>query len=246
MKIDSHHHFWRYSREEFSWVDDSMQRIRRHFPPTELSAELKQTGIDGVVTVQARQKIEETQWLLSLAAEHEFIKGVVGWLPLVDPQVRDPLRQFCEHKKLKAVRHVVQAEPDDRYLLRNDFNAGVAALAEFGLVYDILIFERHLPYAIEFVDRHPNQVFVLDHIAKPRIKEADYTLWTVEQLQPYWDTVLNAFGPRRMMFGSDWPVCLVACDYAHWYETVAELASPLTADEQARLFGATAREAYRL
>jgi L-fuconolactonase len=212
---------------------------------------------------------------LSLAAENDFIKGVVGWVPLIDSNVREELARLSTNKKLKAVRHVVQAEPDDQFLLRKDFNAGIAALTEFNLVYDILIVEHQLPQAIEFVDRHSEQIFVLDHIAKPRIKEnliddwgaqmcqlgrrhnvyckvsgmvteADFQKWNVEQLKPYWDMVLAAFGPDRVMFGSDWPVCLVACDYSRWYKTVLELATHLSPTEQAQLFGETASRVYRL
>ncbi len=252
-----------------------MRQIRRDFLPTDLFQEIQGTGIDGVVSVQARQSLEETEWLLSLAAENSFIKGVVGWVPLVEPQIREHLARLSKNKKLKAVRHVVQAEPDNQFVLREDFNAGVAALAEFNLVYDILILEHHLPQAIEFVDRHPEQIFVLDHIAKPRIKEnliddwagqmcqlgrrpnvyckvsgmvteADFQMWTVEQLKPYWDMVLAAFGPARVMFGSDWPVCLVACEYVRWYETVRDLASYLSPTEQAQLFGETASRVYQL
>jgi L-fuconolactonase len=275
MKIDAHHHFWRYNPDEFGWIDDSMQRIRQDFLPSDLEQELRKVGIDGVVSVQARQSVEETNWLLLLAEEHDFIKGVVGWVPLADPNVRAYLEVLSGNKKLKALRHVVQAEPDDAFLLRDDFNAGVAALAEFDLVYDILVFERHLSHVIKFVDRHPEQKFVLDHIAKPHIKEnlindwaaqmcqlgrrenvfckvsgmvteADYQSWSVEQLKPYWDMVLAAFGSRRLMFGSDWPVCLVACEYERWHNTVTELAKYLSADEQAKLFGETACEVYGL
>jgi L-fuconolactonase len=275
MKIDAHHHFWRYNPDEFGWIDDSMQQIRRDFLPSDLEQELRKVGIDGVVSVQARQSVEETNWLLLLAEEHDFIKGVVGWVPLADPNVRTYLEVLSGNKKLKAVRHVVQAESDDAFLLRGDFNAGISALTEFDLVYDILVFERHLSHVIKFVDRHPEQKFVLDHIAKPRIKEnliddwaaqmcqlgrrenvfskisgmvteADFNSWSVEQLKPYWDMTLAAFGPNKLMFGSDWPVCLVASEYDRWFYTVAELASYLSIDEQAKLFGETACEVYGL
>jgi L-fuconolactonase len=275
MKIDAHHHFWQYNTDDFGWIDDSMQQIRRDFLPDNLEQELNKVGVDGVVSVQARQSIEETNWLLMLAEKHCFIKGVVGWVPLADPMVREYLGFLSGNKKLKAVRHVVQAEPDDAFILRDDFNEGVAALKKFDLVYDILVFERHLPNVIKFVDRHPEQKFVLDHIAKPRIKEnliddwasllcqlgqrenvyckvsgmvteADYHAWSVEQLKPYWDMALAVFGPQRLMFGSDWPVCLVACEYERWFNTVTELASYLSTDERTKLFGGTACEVYGL
>ena len=275
MRIDSHHHFWNYSVEEYGWIDDSMQTLRRDFLPADLQQEILRVGIDGVVSVQARQTLEETEWLLGFAESHEFIKGVVGWVPLRDANVREPLEKLTSHSKLKAVRHVVQDEPDDEFLLRAPFNEGISLLHGLGLVYDILIFERHLPAAIQFVDRHPNQTFVLDHIAKPQIDkhllepwaqnirelakrphvfckvsgmvtEADFNSWSPEQLQPYWDIVLEAFGPSRLMFGTDWPVCLAACEYGRWLHIVEDFASELTAGEQAALFGNTAIAAYRL
>jgi L-fuconolactonase len=275
MKIDSHHHFWKYSAEEYPWIGDSMAALRRDFLPAHLKAEIAALGIDGVVSVQARQTVGETEWLLSLADGNDFIKGVVGWVPLAEPGVRDAVAKFAANRKLRAVRHVVQDEPDDRFILGADFNRGVSVLKDFGLVYDILIFERQLAASIEFVDRHPQQVFVLDHIAKPRIgdgaiepwranirelarrknvfckasgmvTEADWKTWNKEQLRPYFDTVLEAFGPKRLMFGTDWPVCLAASGYSRWVEVVREFAAGLSADEQEWLFGKTAVLAYGL
>lgn len=275
MRIDAHHHFWQYNPVEFGWIDDSLERIRRDFLPADLQTEIQAAGIDGVVSVQARQSLEETEWLLDLASANDFIKGVVGWVPLADENFHEHLEKFSTNPKFKAVRHVVQAEPDDQFILREDFNAGISALQKYGLVYDILIFERQLPYAVQFVDHHPDQIFVLDHIAKPRIKEnliedwagnirelakrpnvfckvsgmvteADFKSWTPEQLKPYWETVLAAFSPDRLMFGSDWPVCLVACNYKRWLDVVGEFAAPLSANEQASLFGQTAQRVYKL
>jgi L-fuconolactonase len=275
MKIDSHHHFWKYSAEEYPWIGDSMAALRRDFLSEHLHAEIAAAGIDGVVSVQARQSVRETEWLLSLADANPFIKAVVGWVPLAKPDVRDTLAAFAANPKFRAVRHVVQDEPDDRFILGADFNRGVSALRDFGLVYDILIFERQLAPSIEFVDRHPKQVFVLDHIAKPRIKdnviepwrtnirelarrpnvfckvsgmvtEADWKTWNEEQLRPYFDVVLEAFAPKRLMFGSDWPVCLAACGYARWVEMVRKFAAELSEDEQEWLFGKTAAQAYSL
>jgi L-fuconolactonase len=273
--IDSHQHFWQYDPAAYGWIDESMAVIRRDFLPHDLKSEIERVGIDGLVCVQSRQSLEETNWLLDLAYEHEFIKGVVGWVPLIDPGVRRHLDEFARRPKLKGVRHIVQAEADDRFLLRDDFNAGVKSLLDYGLEYDILIYERHLPHAIEFVDRHPNQVFVLDHLAKPRAKEhviepwrsnirrlaerenvfcklsglvteADWTGWTEPQLGVYLEVALEAFGPRRLMFGSDWPVCLVATTYARWHEVVSRFCERLSTDEQARVFDGTAVEAYKL
>lgn len=272
--IDSHHHFWRYTLEDYGWMDDSMAAIRRDFLPADLEAEIKQAGVEGVVSVQARQSLEETRVLCEFAQQHNFIKGVVGWVPLLTDELPAALEEFANEPNLRAVRHVVQDEPDD-FLLRDDFNRGVAQLAATGLVYDVLIFERQLPAAIEFVDKHPGQSFVLDHIAKPKIgdnelepwrtnffklaerenivcklsgmvTEADYQNWTVEQLQPYLETALEAFGPQRLLFGTDWPVCTLACDYQRWVQIVQELAAPLTETERHALFFKTASQAYDL
>jgi L-fuconolactonase len=275
MVIDAHHHFWQYDPEQYAWIDEAKSRLRRDFLPEHLAAEIAAAGVDGVVSVQARQTVEETGWLLDFADRNEFIRGVVGWVPLVSPLVADDLGPLAGRKKLKAVRHVLQDEPDPDYMLRSDFNDGIRTLARFDLAYDILIFERQLPQVIRLVDRHPTQVFVLDHIAKPRIgegllspwretiralarrenvyckisgmaTEADWRDWTPAQLRPYFDVVLQAFGPRRLMFGSDWPVCLLACEYGRWKELVSEFIADLSPAEQTRILGETAIEAYRL
>jgi L-fuconolactonase len=275
MRIDAHHHFWRFNSKEYSWITDAMSVLRQDFLPKDLKAELRHEAIDGVVSVQARQNPAETPWLLELAWDHDFIRGVVGWVPLVSPTVAEELAPLAANPKLKAIRHVLQGEADERYMLRADFNNGIEALRQFNLVYDILIFERHLPQTIQFVDRHPDQVFVLDHVAKPRIREnvlqpwkdlitdlarrpnvycklsgmvteADWKAWTPQQLRPYVETVLEAFTPRRVMFGSDWPVCLVATPYGKWKDTVAGFIAALSRAEQDRIWGGTAIEAYRL
>jgi L-fuconolactonase len=275
VRIDAHHHFWRYNPAEYGWIDEPMGVLRRDFLPRHLTDEMRRAGVDGAVSVQARQSITETAWLLELAGKHECIRGVVGWVPLVSPKVADDLARFADHSKLKAVRHVLQDEQDDEFMLRSDFNEGVKALRPFGLAYDILIFERHLPVALTFVDRHPHQVFVVDHVAKPRIRqgllqpwkdrlaelarrpnvycklsgmvtEADWHTWTPAQLQPYAESALEAFGAKRVMFGSDWPVCLLACSYGRWVEVVEGFISKLSAAEQQRVWSGTAIEAYRL
>ncbi len=274
MAIDSHHHFWNYDPVEFDWIDDSMRTIRRSFLPNDLQAEISQAGIDGVISVQARQILEETDFLLEQAKANDFIKGVVGWVPLADANITEVLDRYKSADKLKAVRHVVQGEPDG-FLDGESFNRGIQALQAQGLVYDVLIFERQLEEAIRFIDRHPNQVFVLDHIAKPQIKidqldpwqanirelakrenvscklsgmvtEADFENWTEQQLRPYLDTVLAAFGSDRLMFGSDWPVCLVASAYKRWHDLICEYIQPLSSDEQAAIMGDTAIRAYKL
>lgn len=274
MKIDAHQHFWKYSATEYGWIDDAMSFIRRDFLPSELKREIQDAGFDGVVTVQARQTLEETRWLLSLARRNDFIKGVVGWFPLIDPSVRSELESFAEESLLRAIRHVVQSEPDG-FLMRKDFNSGVSILRELDLAYDLLILERQLPEAIAFVDQHPLQVFVLDHLAKPRIKEqmldpwrknlkelarrervyckvsglvteSDFVTWNEDELRPYFETALELFGPARLMFGTDWPVCLVACSYRRWYDAVCSFTSSLSPEERADVFGGTAQRAYGL
>jgi L-fuconolactonase len=274
--IDSHHHLWKYSAAEYGWIDPRDTVIRRDFLPAQLEELMHHFGIEGTVVVQARQTLEETIWLLSLSEKHPLIRGVVGWVPLTEGAgVKRHLEHYAANRRLRGVRHVVHDEPDPRYILRDDFNAGVSALEGTGLRYDILIFERHLPAAIEFVDRHPNQVFILDHIAKPRIKdrilspwdrnmreiakrgnvycklsgmvtEANPQRWTPRDLQPYIDVVLGAFGPKRIMYGSDWPVVLLAADYARWFGTVRNAIGKLSKTEQERIMGGTAVEAYGL
>jgi L-fuconolactonase len=274
MKIDSHHHFWRYDAVEYEWISDEMRAIRRDFLPDDLREAMSMAGVDGAVSVQARETLDETRWLLELAAQNDFINGIVGWVPLCENGVLASLEEFAAQPKFKGVRHVLQGEPPE-FMERADFNRGITVLHEFDLVYDLLIFERHLPKAIEFVDRHPQQRFVLDHIAKPRIAageiepwrenlrelarrenvscklsglvtEADFHNWTPAQLRPYAETVLEAFGAERVLFGSDWPVCLVACDYTRWHDVVAEFISTLSSDEQARVWGKNAVEIYKL
>lgn len=251
-----------------------MARIRRDFLPTDLEPKLTEAGLSGCVAVQARQSREETEWLLSLAQKHAFIRGVVGWVPLENPEVRDELEQLCAEPSFKGVRHVVQGEPDG-FLDGPAFNAGIEEVTKLGLTYDLLVFARQLPEAIRFVARHPNQTFILDHIAKPTVSgppdsawrkhiqelarhervfckisgvvtEVPGWQWTPELLRPYLDVVLEAFGPRRLMFGSDWPVCLVAADYLSWLQFVRNAVTDLSISEQASIFGQTAITAYRL
>jgi L-fuconolactonase len=273
LKLDSHQHFWKYSDAEYGWIDDNA--LRRDFLPDDLHKELKGAGIDGAISVQARQTVGETEWLLSLAEQNSFLKGVVGWVPLTSPSVEADIEKFASRKKLRAVRHVVQDEKDDRYILRDDLNAGVALLDKHGLAYDILIFEKHLPYAIQFVDRHPKQRFILDHIAKPRIRdgavqpwrdnlremakrsnvwckisgvvtEADHKKWTEAQVRFYIDTAIDAFTPKRVMFGSDWPVCLSATTYKNWAELMRRATKNLSPSERDSIFGGAAAAAYRI
>jgi len=272
--IDAHQHFWHYSDEEFGWISDPMAAIRRDFLPADLRPLLDAAGIDATIAVQARQSIAETEWLLQLAGENDWIAGVVGWVPLAAEDAEAHLAHIAGNPKLKGVRHVLQAEPDE-YFHRTDFNAGIALLPQFGLTYDILVIERQLPVAIELVDRHPNQPFVLDHVAKPLIAqtelepwrthiaeiarrpnitcklsgmvtEADFHHWTVDELRPYVETVLEAFGPERLLFGSDWPVCTVAASYVRWVAVVRDLTNSLSAGERNAILGGNAIKAYNI
>lgn len=275
MIIDTHHHFWNYNPVDFDWIDDEMASIRKNFLPKDLKETLLETGVQGVVSVQARQSLEETDWLLEMAEEHDFIKGIVGWLPLAAENIQQVLEQYSGNQLLKGVRHVVQGESDPAFILGKDFNRGISQLKNDGLVYDILILEHQLPNTIRFVDQHPEQQFIVDHIAKPKIKhnetepwarnlkelarrenvsckisgmvtEADYHSWTKEQLQPYFDVVLEAFGPSRLMYGSDWPVCLVATSYSDWLNLVRDMLSGLSPDEQEQIFSRNAKHFYHL
>lgn len=252
-----------------------MSAIRRDFLPKDLQAEIRAAGISGAISVQASQTLDETRWLLDLAGYGDFIKGVVGWAPLIDPEVDQVLADLIANPAMVGIRHVLHDEPDPHYMLRDDFNRGIRKLGEFGLPYDILIFERHLPQTIEFVDRHEGQVFIVDHMAKPRVNagelspwrenirelakrprvycklsglvtEADHQSWTAEQLKPYFEVVLSAFGADRLMFGSDWPVCLLATGYKQWTDVVTDAIAFLSLPEQERIWAGTAIEAYKL
>ena len=274
MKLDSHQHFWRYNPVEYGWIDDAMAAIRRDFLPEDLAPVIGSQGLDGTIAVQARQTLEETRWLLGLAARHPIITGVVGWVPLADSGLGRIFDEIAD-RRLIGVRHVVQGEPDPRFLEGAAFNEGIRTVTGLGLTYDLLIYANQLPAAVAFVDRHPRQRFVLDHIAKPRVEgeppdswrrqltelarrpnvyckfsgvvtEVPGWRWDLTLLQPYFKVVLDAFGPRRLMFGSDWPVCLVGSTYARWLEAVNALAAGLSPAERARLMGETAAEAYRI
>jgi L-fuconolactonase len=274
-RIDAHHHLWRYDPAEYGWIDGSMDVLKRNFLPNDLEQEIGKVGIDGTVAVQARQTLEETQWLLSQTREAHFIRGVVGWAPIASASFPEELEGFRNEPKLKGLRHVIQDENDPQFMSGADFNRGIRELTASGLVYDILVFERQLGVAIPFVDRHPDQIFVLDHVAKPRIgarildpwrsqiaelarrknvycklsgmvTEANWQTWRVEDLRPYFDVVLGAFGPERLMYGSDWPVCLLAASYGKWFATVSTLIERLSTAEKEMILGGTATKVYSL
>ena len=276
MLIDSHHHLWTYNPQEYGWIDEEMLRLRRNFGPDDLEIISEENGTQGFVTVQARQSILETDDLLRIAADTPLIRGVVGWVPLCSANVGQILDRYDDSTMLKGVRHVVQDEPDDEFLLRPDFNRGVNELLGRGLVYDILIYAKQLSAAIKFTDQHPGQLMILDHIAKPTIQgtsvdsqwrdgftelskrenvlckfsgvvtEIRDSDWTIDSVRPYWDVALEAFTPKRLMFGSDWPVCLLRAEYQQWIEVVRQLASELSDSEQEDFFANNVIRSYNL
>lgn len=274
MRIDAHHHFWRYTEEDFGWISDEMSVIRRDFLPEDLMGPVKEAGMDGVVTVQARTSMEETAWLLDLWGKHEVMKGVVGWLPLRSVDVDRHVEEWADHPGLVGVREVLQGMPEGA-MDDPAFNHGLSRLHSAGLSYDLLIVESQLAEAIRLVDRHSEQVFVLDHIAKPHIRkgimepwasrlrklakrpqvfcklsglvtEAEFTHWNPDQLRPYVEVVVDAFGPERVLAGSDWPVCLCGCRYTRWFELIDSWISELSTDEQAAIRGGNAVRIYNL
>jgi L-fuconolactonase len=273
ITLDSHQHFWKYGVREYAWIDESMSMLRRDFMPEDLEIELRRNGFDGCIAVQARQTLQETQWLLELAGRHPFIKGVVGWVDLRSPEARYQLQSLSRNPKLIGIRHIVQSEPDDRFLLQPDFLRGIELLGEFHLAYDILIYTRHLPVAAEFVSRFPQQRFVLDHLAKPQIREhgladwsrdirqvakspnvycklsglvteADWTRWKESDFKPYLDLAFECFGPARLMIGSDWPVCTVAGSYSRVIDIVKNYLIRFPAGTREAVLGKTASEVY--
>lgn len=279
MRIDSHHHFWNYSPEAYPWIGDSMQVLQRDFGPEDLKPVLDELGIDGVVSVQARTEEAENDALLEHAAAHDWILGVVGWLDLAAPDAIEKVARFAEREKAVGLREVLQGLPDRAYCLREDFNRGVASLHDFGLVYDLLIYGDQLGAATQFVDRHPAQPFVLDHLAKPVIggpggvdaqwerdlrslAEREQVVcklsgmvtevipalddWDPDLLGPWFDLALEAFGPDRLLFGSDWPVCLLRGEYADWMQCVEFWISGLSAAERNAILGGNAERVYGL
>lgn len=275
MRIDSHQHFWRYNPEEYGWITDKMNILKKDYLPEDLSPLLREAGFDGTVAVQARQSVEETAWLLKLSDEHDFIKGVVGWVDLRSPRVTDELGRFAPHPKLKGVRHVVHDEPDDDFMLKSEFLRGLGRLTEHGLTYDLLLFPRHLPVAKEVVRKFPGRKFVLDHVAKPDIKghklspwdgdirelasfpevycklsgmvtEAAWKEWRYEDFVPVLDVIFEAFGPDRLMVGSDWPVCTLAGAYSEVMRIVTAYLESHPPKVRDKILGENAKEFYGL
>ncbi|WP_109830962.1 amidohydrolase family protein [Reichenbachiella versicolor] len=273
MRLDSHNHFWNYNPEKHSWINDEMSVIRQDFGPADLKSLLAQTGLEGTVAVQADQTEAETEFLLDLAQSNDFIKAVVGWVDLRSENLNERLSHFAQYEKLVGVRHVVQDEPDPNFMLGEDFQRGLSLLKDYGLTYDILIFPSQLDAAIETVRRHPKQKFVVDHIAKPYIKdgkldgwkekiqllssfdnvmckisgmvtEADWNNWSQKDFTPYMDVIVEAFGKNRIMYGSDWPVCLLGGEYSEIKGIVDQYFSSYAEEDQNKIFGLNAAEFY--
>ena len=273
--IDAHQHLWKYQPPGPAWMADGLDGLRRDFLIADLRAVASEVGVSGTILVECERTTAETLWLSDVARTSDLVRGVVGWAPLTSPTIVSELERLAGLPKMKAVRHPIHDEADDQFVLREDFNHGIAALGQFGLRFDILIFERHLPQTIQFVDRHPNQIFVLDHIAKPRIRErvlspwkenltelarrqnvycklsgmvteADWHAWSSKDLRPYVEVVLDAFTPRRVMFGSDWPLVTLASSYRQWSDTVRAWIADLTSTEREWILSRSAEEAYGL
>jgi L-fuconolactonase len=274
-RVDTHVHFWRYEPKDYPWIDDTMPSLRRDFLPQRLEPELSSAGFTSAVAVQARPSLEETRFLLDLADEYWFIAGVIGWIPLCAESVPTALARFAQHPKFLGVRHLVQDEPDENFLLRPDFRRGLALLTKSGFTYDLLIREQHLPAAFSLVAQLPEQTFVLDHLAKPNIRsgdlsswelglrrlaslpnvvcklsglvtEASWKAWKPAELEHCLDIAWDAFGPRRLLVGSDWPVCTLAAEYGRAVGVTLDFLSRFTGAEQAAVLGGNAARIWRL
>ena len=274
MRIDAHQHFWRHDPVRDSWITDEMSLLRRDFLPEDLETPLVANGMDGSIAVQADQSENETRFLLELAERHPAVLGVVGWVDLLAPDLAERLEHFSRKKRFLGVRHIAQAEADD-FLEREDVVGGIGMLRDFNLTYDILVYPRQLPATLSLVKKLPDQPFVVDHMAKPLIAdgvtgpwaaqmqelashpnvwckvsglvtEADWAMWRTEDFRPYLDVVFDAFGPERLMFGSDWPVCLLAAEYRQVVGLIEAYSEQLSTSERNRVFGGNAACFYGL
>jgi len=273
--IDAHQHFWQFDPVRDNWINEEMAIIQHDFLPQQLEKILSENGIDGSVIVQSDQSEKENEFQLNNAAQYDFIRGVVGWVDLQAVDIEEKLLYYQQFKKLKGFRHVLQGEPQRDLMLQPAFKNGIGLLNKYGFSYDVLIFPDQLKYAAQLAAAFPDQPFVIDHIAKPKIKdgliadwkkdifslaahenvvckisgmvtEADWKNWRAEEFTPYLDTIVAAFGTDRIMYGSDWPVCLVAADYAKTKQIVDDYFSQFSADEQAAFYGKTASAFYKL
>lgn len=275
QRIDAHQHFWKFNPKRDSWITEEMAVIKRDFGPQDLEPILKANGIDGTVVVQSDQSYEENEFQLAHAGKHDFIKGIVGWVDLQSPAVDEKLDYYSGFNKMKGFRHVLQGEADRSLMLRPAFHNGVAALKRYNFTYDILIYTDQIAFSTELVAAFPDQLFIIDHLAKPPIKdkniihwkkdmeaiaaynnvyckvsgmvtEADWNKWKKEDFVPYLDTVVKAFGTKRIVFGSDWPVCLVTASYTSMLQIVKDYFSSFTKNEQDLFFGGNASTFYHL
>ncbi len=274
MRVDAHQHFWQYNPVRDTWITEEMAVLERDFLPDDLEHQLAAHGFDGSIAVQADQSEDETIFLLRQAEHHPFVMGVVGWVDLRASNLAERLEHFSGFERFRGVRHIAQAEPVD-FLEQEDLVQGISLLQDFDLTYDILVYPQQLPAALSLVERLPDQRFVVDHVAKPPIRdgemepwarrmrelashanvwckvsglvtEADWTRWSAEDIRPYLDVVFEAFGPDRLMFGSDWPVCLLAASYRSVNDLIGSYAEYLTETERDKLFGANAVQFYGL
>jgi L-fuconolactonase len=275
QRIDSHQHFWNYDPATHGWITDDMEIIRQDFLPEDLEPVMHEYGFNGCVSVQADQSETENHMLIEHAMRHDFIKGVVGWVDFKAANVEDRLAYYKQFEKLKGFRHILQGEADRAYMLNADFKRGISKLQQFGYTYDILIYTDQLGYANDFAAAFPDQPFVIDHLAKPKIKEgdiaqwakdmqtiaqnknvscklsgmvteADWKAWKPEDFTPYMDVVFEAFGAGRVMYGSDWPVCRVAATYGEMLSIPEAYVTKLSATEQEQFWGANAMKFYSL
>jgi L-fuconolactonase len=275
LKIDAHQHYWQFDPVRDNWITSEMSVIRRDFMPADLLPALEKNGVEGSVLVQTCHTEDDNRFMLKLADENDFIKGVVGWVNLQSLNVEDRLKHYAQYHKMKGFRHVLQADPDEQFMLRDSFKHGISLLNKYNFTYDILIYPNHLKYASTLVAGFPDQKFVIDHLAKPYIKskeidrwkkdiialakhqnvfckvsgmltEASWHSWRTDDFTPYLDVVFNAFGINRLMYGSDWPVCLLAGGYNRALEILQLYTSKLSPQEQEQFFGGTAIEFYNL
>lgn len=275
IRIDSHQHFWRYDPQKHVWMNERMDIIKRDFLPADLLPQLQNCSLGGCVAVQANQAEVENEFLLELTQGNDFIKGIVGWVDLRAENVEERLEYYQQFPKIKGFRHVIHDEPELDFMLGKNFMRGVSKLNKYGYIYDILIFEKHLPNTLKFVEAFPEQPFAIDHIAKPLIKqqitedwatnlkkvanfenvyckisamttEADWANWKKEDFTKYLDVVVEAFGTDRIMYGSDWPVCQLAATYEAQFDIVGDYFSNFRQNEQDDFFGGNASRFYKL
>lgn len=277
LVIDSHQHFWQHSQPfDYSWQDaEELAPIRRDYLPADLEPQIKQAGVDRTVFVQTQHNVEENRWVLKLAEEYNFIAGIVGWVDLASEKCEEQLEEFKDHPKFVGIRHITQDEPDDDFIVRPEVLRGLKVLQKHQVPFDLLFYVKHLGHAATLARELPELPMVIDHLAKPHIKdgvtedwianfraaarfpnvfcklsgmitEADWNTWKPADLKPYVETALECFGPERCMFGSDWPVCELAGTYEQVHSALVEVLGPIGESESAAIFGQTATRFYGL